>query len=244
MCELLSVAWEHPVAFGRVLPWAKGLERVGIAGHGWGVAWVDGDGAVRGYRLPSSLAADTSGAERLAGVVSTRFLVHLRRPNKLSTVQMADSQPFVDAADEGGPGTFAFCHNGLLERHEEIRPRYAGRLGGRADSEVGFCMLADLLGTGEPAEEALPHVHREFGGKANFGFLAGTGQLLVYGGNPANAFWRFRLGGAEVAATQVHSDDLSLFELLFTEATDRRRVIDDRVAEVGPAVGDLRRAAS
>jgi glutamine amidotransferase class II-like protein len=248
MCELLAVAWDRPEPFGRILPWVAGLERVGIGGYGWGVAWLeqgegDGRGVVRGYRHPTSIEGDPDGASRLSAVESTRFLVHLRRPNKLSTVELADSQPFVDAAEEGGPGTFAFCHNGFLERHEEIRPRYAGRLRGRADSEVGFVMLADLLAGGEPPDEALPEIHRRFGGKANFGFLSHDGNLLVYGGNPSNAFWRFRLEGAEVASTQVHSDDRSLFDLLFDRAQDERQVID-RVSQVGPPAGAVVREAA
>ncbi|HEX9313268.1 MAG TPA: class II glutamine amidotransferase [Actinomycetota bacterium] len=239
MCELLAVAWDRPEPFGRILPWARGLERVGIAGYGWGVAWLDGEpgaaaAAVRGYRHPTSLEEDPEGAGALSEVRSTRFLVHLRRPNRLSTVQLADSQPFVDAAEEGGPGTFAFCHNGLLERHAEIRPAYEHRLKGRADSEVGFVVLSDLMTEGASAEEALPEVHRRFGGKANFGFLSRDGALLAYGGNPQNAFWRFALDGAQVAATQVHSDDLSLFDLLFDRAERPRQVLH-RVDEVGPA---------
>jgi hypothetical protein len=239
VCELLAVAWEHPEPFGRILPWARGLERVGIAGYGWGVAWLDQEtGAARGvrrYRQPVSLDEDPQGVAALAEVMSTRFLIHLRRPTKLSTVQLADSQPFVDASEEGDPGTFAFCHNGFLERHEEIRPPYEHRLRGRADSEVGFAVLADLLAEGAPAREALPEVHRRFGGNSNFGFLSRDGTLLAFGGNPANAFWRFRLDGAEVAATQVHSDDLSLFDLLFDRAERRRRVLG-RVSEVGAAI--------
>jgi hypothetical protein len=244
MCELLAVAWERPEPFGRILPWVVGLERVGIGGYGWGVAWLDeSEKAVRGYRHPTSIEQDPEGASLLSSVESARFLVHLRRPNKLSTVELADSQPFVDAAEEGGPGTFAFCHNGFLERHEEIRPQYADRLHGRADSEVGFLMLGDLLAAGDPPEEALPEIHRRFGGKANFGFLSRDGNLLVYGGNPSNAFWRFRLEGAQVASTQVHSDDRSLFDLLFDRAEDERQVID-RVSQVGPpARTEVREAA-
>jgi hypothetical protein len=245
MCEILAVAWDRPEAFGRILPWVQGLERVGIGGYGWGVAWMAGDdgrSAVRGYRHPTSLQDDPRGAASLVDVRSTRFLVHLRRPNKLSTVELADSQPFVDADEEGGPGTFAFCHNGFLERYEEIRPDYVDRLRGRADSEVGFLVLGELLAAGERPEEALPEVHRRFGGKANFGFLSRDGNLLVYGGNPANAFWRFKLEGAEVAATQVHSDDRSLFELLFGRAERTRKVID-RVSQVGrPASAEIKAA--
>src|SRR5438874_9720992 len=113
MCELIAVAWDERERLGRIIPWALGLERIGIAGHGWGVAWLDAEGAVRGYRRATSLADDEDGGAALADVRSERFLVHLRRPNRLSTVQLADTQPFVDSPEEGGPGTFAFCHNGL-----------------------------------------------------------------------------------------------------------------------------------
>lgn len=247
MCEILAVAWDEPHAFAEILPWVIGLERVGIGGYGWGVAWLDGADtltpSVRGYRHPTRVEEDPEGQARVENVESTRFLVHLRRPNKLSTVQLADSQPFVDAAEEGGPGTFAFCHNGSLDRHEEIRGDYADRLHGQADSEVGFVVLGELLSGGMAAEDALPEVHRRFGGKGNFGYLGRDGSLLVYGGNPANAFWRFRMDDAEVAATQVHSADRSLFELLFRGATGERQVIH-RVSRVaGEVAAEARRAA-
>ena len=99
---------------------------------------------------------------------------------------------------------------------------------------MGFVVLADLLGEGAPAEDALPEVHRRFGGKANFGFLSRDGRLLVYGGNPSNPFWRFRLDGTEVSATQMHSDDQSLFDRLFDRAELRRQVLHG-VSVVGTA---------
>jgi hypothetical protein len=235
MCEVLAVSWDRPEPLRRILPWALRLERVGIAGHGWGVAWLDREsGAVRGYRRPTSLADDLEGAEAIAGVRSTRFLLHLRRPTRLSTVQLADTQPFVGAAVEGRPGTFAFCHNGFLERHEELRPRYAGRLRGRADSEVGLCLLVDLLAECRSPKEALPEIHRRLGGSANFGYLGRDGELLVYGGHPANAFRRFGLEGADVAATEAHSPDDALFDVVFEQAVDRRTVTEG-VSVVGPA---------
>jgi predicted glutamine amidotransferase len=233
MCELLAVAWDSPQPFGRILPWAQGLERVGIAGFGWGLAWLEDDGVHR-YRHPTSLAEDPSGVTGHSEVASTRFLVHLRRPDRLSTVEMADSQPFLAADGDGidgpgGVGTFAFCHNGSLKAD---RAPYARRLKGRADSEVGFCLLTDLLGEGVSPEIALPRVLHELGGRANFGYLGSDGQLLVYEGNRPNPIWRFSMDGARVAATQLHSDDESLFDLVFQQAEDREPVID-RVAEVG-----------
>src|SRR5512146_2031818 len=127
MCELLAVASERPVEFGRILPWVRELERLGVAGFGWGVAWLGEDGVHR-YRNPGNVAGDDAGTARTSLASSTRFLVHLRRPSRLSTVQLADSQPFLDADEEEGPGRFAFCHNGFLQRHEELRTAYAARL--------------------------------------------------------------------------------------------------------------------
>ena len=170
-------------------------------------------------------------------MTSDRFLVHLRRPSRLSTLDLADSQPFLDSADEDGAGTFAFCHNGYLERHAELRPTFGTRLGGRADSEVGFEWFRDRLVDGLEPAEALADVHRTFGGTANLGFVDAGGRLLVYGGYPANPVWLFEYGGAAVAATALHSDDDSLFHLLFTDATERRRVGPEAVAVEAAGLG-------
>jgi len=64
----------------------------------------------------------------------SRILVHLRRPSKLSTIGLADTQPFDDPA-----GRYAFSHNGDFERHTDLRAgfRADGRIHGRADTEVG-----------------------------------------------------------------------------------------------------------
>jgi predicted glutamine amidotransferase len=226
VCELLAVAFDEPRPFGVVLPWARDIERLGIGGFGWGVAWLGLDGTVQGYRHPTSMREDPAGADSLAGVTSTRFLVHHRRPNRLSTVQMADTQPFVEQ------GRFAFCHNGSFERHAALRDRFAGRLHGRADSEVGFAYLNAELGGGLDPAEALTATHRELGGTANLGYLGRDGRLLAYGGYPKNAVWAFVLDGASVAATGLHSDDGSLFDLVFPDAKDRHRVEGD-VKEVG-----------
>src|SRR2546430_11968109 len=114
MCEVLAVAWPKPEPFGRVLPWALELERLGVAGFGWGVAWLDGDGIVRVHKRAGKLAEDPAGQAAVRDVASERFLVHLRRPSRLSTAQLSDTQPFV--RDDGG---FAFCHNGFLSGAEE-----------------------------------------------------------------------------------------------------------------------------
>jgi predicted glutamine amidotransferase len=142
-------------------------------------------------------------------------------------VQLEDTQPFV--ATEG---RFAFCHNGYLERHEELRPRFRDRLRGRADSEVGFRYLEAELAGGASPEEGLVETYRVFGGRANFGFLGSDGRLLVYAANSWNSVYRFRVGAAEVASSAIHSSDDSLFDLLFTTAVNRVK-IDGTVTRVG-----------
>jgi predicted glutamine amidotransferase len=242
MCEILAVATDHPVVFADVRPWASEVERLGIAGFGWGMAWRTPDG-VRRYRTDRALADDGARADALGDVTSDRFLVHLRRPSRLSTVQLADSQPFVDGDGDGEDGgSFAFCHNGYLERHAEIRREYERRLHGAADSEVGFEWFRDRLGEGIDPADALIDVHERFGGTANLGYLAGDGALLVYAGYAANPVWRFEQDGAAIAATALHSDDDSLFHLLFTGAVGRERV-ERAVVSIQPA-GIGARAAS
>lgn len=225
LCEVMAVAYGQPEPFKQLLPWALGLERLGVAGFGWGIAWLDERGGVSTFKRPTRLAEDLPTARSLGDTRSRRFLVHLRRPSKLSTVQLADTQPFIQE------GAFAFCHNGHLDRHWEHRERLQGRIQGQADSEIGFLVLEDLLKEGMPPEEALSEIHRRLAGEANLGFLPSEGPMLVYGGNARNALWRFRIGGAELAATGLHSDDESVFELLFGSATHRQRVLG--VARIG-----------
>ncbi len=214
----MAVAFEEPRPFADVLPWASKLERLGVTGFGWGVAWLE-EGVVHGYRRPVRLADDPEGRDALRGVASSRFVIHFRRPSKLSTVDLADTQPFVE--EDGG---FAFCHNGYLDRHREVRSRFASVLRGRADSEVGFRFLQAELESGRSPEDGLAEVHRTFGGRGNFAYLGRDGAVAVYAGNAWNAMWRFRIGDAVLASTALHSDDDSLFTLLYPDARERSRV--------------------
>jgi predicted glutamine amidotransferase len=218
MCEILAVQWPSPRPFRDLLPWAARIEHYGIGSFGWGFAWLD-RGLVGCHRFPGRMSEDPAIDTDLVAVRSTHFLVHFRRPNKLSTVQLADTHPFSDEACQ-----FAFCHNGSFDREPEFRPRYASRLRGKADSEVGFRMLEDLLAEGRTSRDALSELHSLLGGRANLGLLSGRGELLVFNKYPQNQMWRFRTGGAEVASTALHSADESLFTLVFPQSTDRRAV--------------------
>ncbi|MGH7608364.1 MAG: class II glutamine amidotransferase [Candidatus Dormibacteria bacterium] len=219
--------WPQPQAFARVLPWALDLERVGVAGFGWGVAWRE-EGVVRCRRDPGRLSVNGAAQEQLAQVTSSHFLVHLRRPSRLSTTALADTQPFVDEA-----ASFAFAHNGRLEGAEAVRSRFPGKLQGHADSEVGFRLFEARRAQGLSEFDALTKVHQELGGSANLALLPARGPTLVYAGNEGNDFWCFGLEGAWVASTALHSADEALFSLCFPKAERRVQVGRRQLAEVG-----------
>ncbi len=237
MCEILVVVWPEPQPFERLLPWGLEIERLGVVGFGWGLAWRE-DGRVRRYRNPGRLGDDFEGQEDLRGITSTHFLLHLRRPSQLSTVSLADTQPFV-AAD----GSFAFGHNGRLAEAPSFRHRFPGKLEGQADSEVGFRLFEAFLAEGVEPSAALPEVHRQMGGYANLAFLPAQGEALLYAGNPGNDGWRFDLEGAEVASTALHSADEAIFTLCFPSARHRVRLAPGAVASLGQNPAD-RPAAS
>ena len=232
MCELLAVACERPVPFESLLERAGRLEQWGIAGFGWGVAWQEVSGRIRVDRGLGRFQDEAPRRPALRSATGSRFLVHLRRPNRLSTVQLADTQPFPDGDDR------AFCHNGYLERAETHRPLFAGGLNGAADSEVGWAYLRDRLASGMEPADGLAAVDETFGGTANLGYLDASGALLVYARNPMNPMWRFGLAGgglaADVVATSLHSADETVFDLVFPDALDRRLVPPATTVRVAP----------
>lgn len=217
MCEILAAAWDEPQPFARLHEFVSALEVYGLGGFGWGVAWLSDDGKIAVERGLGRYVGEAAG-RGLMQATSTRFLVHLRRPNKLSTIQYADTQPFSRDRE------FAFCHNGFLERAESLRPSYAGRLAGRADSEVGWCFFQDRLDEGVLPVDALREVEVTFHGKVNLGYLDRSGTLVLYAHNTSNAMWRFSAAGADMISTAVHSDDDSVFRLIYPQSTGRRLV--------------------
>lgn len=230
MCEILAVRWPEPRPFSAIAGWAKAMEHYGSGRFGWGVAWLEDGGTgegtggrVRTHLSVGQLAADEAVARELGAVRSARFLVHLRRPTRLSTVQLPDTQPFVTSEND-----LAFCHNGLFRESETFRPGFAGRLTGAADSEIGFCMLQDIVGEGVPICDALAIVHSKLGGNANLATLASDGVIALFSRHETNRFWTFRADDGQVAATELHSPDDSLFDLIFPQAAGRA-VVDESV---------------
>lgn len=220
MCELLVAAFETPHAFRVLAPVAAGLEELGVAGFGWGVAWLDDEaGAVRAMKGLGRFREEGRRRAALPTTTSRRFVVHLRRPAKLSTTQLSDTQPFLDGENS------AWCHCGFFARAEELRPGFAGRLQGQADSEVGWQFFLDRMAEQSDSLDALRAVDDAFGGRVNLAYLGRDGELAIFSRNDADNFWRFSLDGGEMAATGLHSSDNSLFDFVVPRATHRELVL-------------------
>jgi hypothetical protein len=217
MCEQFVARAAEPFRLDELWPLAERLERYGLAGFGWGATWLLPGGGLQTHR---NLAAfrDDPDRERVGAVQTTSVLVHLRRPSRLSTLQLADTQPFDDPA-----GRFSFSHNGDLREYRAARARFRsqGRIHGRADSEVGQRWLEDAWSGSEPVAHLLAALHDGFGGEANLAVLARDGTPHHYAGNPQNPVFSFRLGTIGVVSTALYSVDRSLFRYAAKGATDR-----------------------
>jgi glutamine phosphoribosylpyrophosphate amidotransferase len=218
MCEHFVARAGEPFRLDELWPFAERLERYGMAGFGWGASWLSDDGSLASHRDVRAFRDDPAAAT-VGANETTSLLVHLRRPSKLSTLQLPDTQPFVDPA-----GRFAFSHNGDLRRHAEFRPRYRaeGRIHGRADTEVGARWLEDAWADCPSAADALRALHDTFGGEANLATIDRSGTVVHYAGNEENPVFAFRLGGIGFVSTALYSIDRSLFQLAAPGATERR----------------------
>jgi hypothetical protein len=229
MCEQFVARATTPFRIGDLWSFTENLERYGIAGFGWGAAWLGDDGEIHSYRDVRAFR-DDPGRERVGGIETTALLLHVRRPSKLSTIGLADTQPFDDPA-----GRFGLSHNGDFERHGEHRAGYRsqGRVHGRADTEVGARWLEDAWDTAESVPGLLASLHETLGGLANLAVLTRDGGAFHYAGNRDNPVFTFRLGAVAIAATGLYSLDRSLFRLAAPAATDRRLLPAGATADLG-----------
>ena len=220
MCEHFIARASEPFRLDELWPFTERLERFGIAGFGWGAAWIGDDEDLQSYRDLHAFRDDPGMAE-LGAITTTTALVHLRRPSKLSTLTVADTQPFDDPA-----GRYALSHNGDLRDYRTLRATYRaqGRIHGRADTEVGARWLEDAWDPAAPPARQLEALHDQFGGRANLALLTRDGRPFHYAGNDENPVFTFRLGRIGVASTGIYSLDRSLFHLVAPEATERRLV--------------------
>jgi glutamine phosphoribosylpyrophosphate amidotransferase len=238
MCEHYVARAAEPFRLDELWPFTERLERFGIAGFGWGAAWVGGDGRLHSHRDVRAFRDDPDGQRRVGAAETTAALVHLRRPSKLSTLDLPDTQPFDDPA-----GRYSFSHNGDLRDTRALRATYRGqgRIHGRADTEVGARWLEDAWRDDEPAAHLLAALHDRFGGQANLAVLAADGTAHHYAGNGDNPVFTFRLGAIGLASTGIYSLDRSVFRFVAPGATERRlvrlreTVVLDRHGTASPA---------
>jgi glutamine phosphoribosylpyrophosphate amidotransferase len=220
MCEHFIARAAEPFALDELWPFAARLERFGIAGFGWGASWLTGDGRIESYRNVQAFR-DDAGESAVGRVETTAVLVHLRRPSKLSTLRLPDTQPFLDPA-----GRFAFSHNGDLADYRSLRATYRadGRIHGRADTEVGARWLEDTWRDDESGAPLLGELHERFGGQANLALLTADGTAHHYAGNTENPVFSFRLGRIGIVSTGIYSLDRSVFRYAAPGATSRTLV--------------------
>jgi glutamine phosphoribosylpyrophosphate amidotransferase len=221
MCEHYIARAAEPFRLDELWPFTERLERYGVAGFGWGAAWIGSDGRLHSHRDVRAFRDDPGGAARVGAEETTAALVHLRRPSRLSTLALPDTQPFDDPA-----GRFSFSHNGDLADYKSLRPTYRaqGRIHGRADTEVGARWLEDAWRPGEPVPHLLAALHDRFGGQANLAVLTADESAHHYAGNGENPVFAMRLGRIGVVSTGIYSLDRSVFRFVAPRATDRRLI--------------------
>ena len=220
MCEQYVAVSPSPFRLDALWPLTERLERFGIAGFGWGATWLDADGTLRSHRDIGTFRDDPR--RGAIGPIETRaLLMHLRRPSKFSTIGLPDTQPFDDP-----DGRFSYSHNGDLEHHRVYRERYrsAGRLFGKADTEVSARWLEDHWSEAESVPDALTKLHDTFGGHANLAVLTPDGRAHHYAGNDENPVFTFDVGPISLACTGMYSLDRSVFKFVVPEAANRRLV--------------------
>jgi hypothetical protein len=220
MCEHFIARAAEPFRLDELWPFTERLEHFGMAGFGWGAAWIDGDGRLDSYRDIRAFG-DDPGRDAVGAIETTAALVHLRRPSRFSTMTISDTQPFDDPA-----GRYAFSHNGDLRDYKTLRATFqaAGRIHGRADTEVGARWLEDAWGPDQPPAPLLAALHERFGGEANLALLEADGTPHHYAGNRENPVFSFRLGRIGIVSTGIYSLDRSVFRYAAPGATDRRLI--------------------
>ncbi len=221
MCEHFIARAAEPFRLDDLWPFAERLERFGLGGFGWGATWLARDGGLGSYRDVRAFR-DDPGREAVGATETTAALVHLRRPSRLSTLSLEDTQPFDDPA-----ARYAFSHNGDFVDYRRLRTafRAQGRIHGRADTEVGARWLEDAWHEGEPVPHLLAALHDTFGGQANLAVLTARRDPASLRRQPARTRCSRSAWDASASCRPgMYSLDRSLFRFAAPGATERRLV--------------------
>ena len=232
MCEQYVARAAEPFRIDELWPFTEGSSGTGIAGFGWGATWLDADGALRSHRDIGAFRDDPAREARRASETTRALLVHLRRPSKFSTIGMPDTQPFDDPAGATRSATTATSRT---TRRFAKAYREAGRIKGKADTEVGARWLEDDWTRPTSVPAILGELHDTFGGHANLAVLTRAGEAHHYAGNDENPVFTFDLGRIRLASTGMYSLDRSVFKYVVPEATNRRLVPLEATASLSTA---------
>lgn len=171
---------------------------------GWGVAYRDGDTLVR-IRSAESCLTDPE-FDRLSGIETDLAILHARRNRDRSTIDIANSHPFV-AGREGV--RWAFCHNGEVRDLSRLDSDPSLATEGGTDSELLFHHVLLRI---DPARPALS-MARSLAAIDDFTclncFLASPDRIVAYARTPSDTerplyytLWR---GGGDLS-TLVSSE--------------------------------------
>ena len=114
-----------------------------------------------------------------------------------------------------------------------MRYREAGRLLGKADTEVGARWLEDHWSEADSVPSALTTLHDTFGGHANLAVLTSDGRRAIT--TPATTRTRSSRSASArfgLACTGMYSLDRSVFKYVVPEATDRKLVPFEHTATI------------
>ena len=221
MCEQFVARAAEPFRLDELWPFTERLERFGLAGFGWGAAWLGDDGGLHSHRDLRAFRDDPRARRASAPRATTAVLVHLRRPSRLSTLDLPDTQPFDDPAGRFASATTATCATGA---------RSATRYRAEGGSTAAPTPRSARAGSRTPGATAARRpvcsraLHERFGGQANLAVLGADGTPHHYAGNTENPVFTFRLGRIGLASTGLYSLDRSLFRFAAPGATERRLV--------------------
>ena len=222
MCEHFVARAAEPFRLDELWPFTERLERFGIAGFGWGAAWLARRRPARVLPRRPGLPRRPRARARSAPTRRRSLLVHLRRPSKLSTLQLPDTQPFDDPA-----GRFAFSHNGDLRDYRALARRTGpqGRIHGRADTEVGAALARGRLATTpEPPADAARRAPRGSAARPTSPSSTATARRTTTPATARTPSSRSGSAGSGSSSTGIYSLDRSLFRSPRPGATDRRLV--------------------
>ena len=153
---------------------------------GWGLGWyVEGQPRPYRYRTATAMPLDHEGVGAIDGLEVGRFVAHVRHKSPGAPTHEEGNAPFVD-------GRWLFAHNGFVAdyldgEHDAMRARLSparrSHLPGKADSELLFGLVLDLIDAGTDPIEAMVAVIEPLSGpsrdRGRFNLLLTDGTQLL-----------------------------------------------------------------